>query len=159
MSKIILCVFLAVGLSGHPRAPLLRRDTLTGIWNVEISSDVASAGTPAAAPPKVEGVIALIRDSVNDFEWMALEGASNFGVYSVDFRGLGFEAPPAVGFPLAAARMVNDSTALVVLNPTQDHQSLRLTGTLRGDSISGRWSESSYGAGLSGTFVMRRQRE
>ena len=159
MSKLLVAVLIGVCLAGRlpGRGPGVQAvDPLTGIWAVQMVPTPRDEKAGHRAEP-VSGVIALVPDTERRYTWIALEGATHFGVYVIDTTIVAPPASPVAPYPMAAARMLDDSAVVFVLNPSQAHQSVELTGTLRDDSVTGRWVESSYGTATSGTFTMRRR--
>jgi hypothetical protein len=157
MNPVLVAILLAFSpfqnvdsraIAGEVTAGEAQSD-LTGAWELHISFQTPS--------DEVAGVIALAPDSTKRRIWVALEDADYFGVYIADLHGGGSDASTLCPYPMAAARLSDDSVATVVLNPAQDHGSVQLTGTIRGAEIRGQAVESAYGAGRRGVFVMRRK--
>jgi hypothetical protein len=152
--KVLMAVILVLLSSFHrswtqePGIPLHAQQIpeLTGAWEFRISFDDAAKN--------VSGVIALIPDSTRQYFWVQLEDANYFGVYSADLQTDALTGGSTCPYRMVAAR-ITDSTVVIVLNPSQDHGAIRLTGRLRGSLIGGDAVESAYGTGRSGTFTMR----
>lgn len=65
---------------------------------------------------------------------------------------------PATGdfFQQALGEVLAHDSVMIVMIPGMSHGGLSLAGTLRGDTVHGKWVQNSYGEGARGRFTMHR---
>jgi hypothetical protein len=132
-------------------------ERLSGRWEMEFRLDdgVSPRIDPATAGV-VRGELTLLTNR-RPAHIAGLQGTpSQYGAFTVDFSAFGFGVQPADHVPGAAARLAGDSVE-IALDP-RDGSGTYLSGTLRGDSISGQWRyEGDRWSGAAGRFVLRRE--
>ncbi len=166
---IVALAGVAAGCSAGPGAATPRNTAatqqLTGTWDALLQLDPHSTMRPPAVG-SVAGTLALIVGHRGLPDTDALRAVTHVGVYDVDFGAFGWgtddRSTPATALARVAALEVQGTqvdSVHVVLSPGSPVLMVRLSGTLRGDSMSGRWEAEAFRAGGgSGRFVMRRHR-
>jgi hypothetical protein len=164
---IVALSAVAAGCSAGPGAATPRSTAaaqqLSGTWDVLLLLDPHSTMRPPAVA-SVAGTVALIVDHRGLHDTDALRDVTHVGVYDVDFGAFGWgtddRSTPATALARVAALEVHGThvdSVHVELSPGSAVLMVRLSGTLRGDSVSGRWEAEAFRAGGgSGRFVMRR---
>lgn len=141
--------------------PAARR--LTGMWTVAFEADAGTTLTLRRGPGLVAGTLVLGPDHHGPTSTAELSGITHQGAYDVDFRPFGWSTRSGDEPAAAVARVITAGgsgadSLYMVLSPGTQRFAVRMTGTVAGDSATGRWIAISYGAGGgSGRFVMRRQ--
>ena len=147
-------------------APAMRR--LAGSWEVSFVADPRSTTLSMhASPLVVTGTIVLATAHHGPNAVRDMRNVTHEGAYDLDFRPFGWttrgENDPAIAVAQLSPGAATGSVAtlpdsvFVVLSPGTSRFSVQMRGTLKGDSVQGTWSASSFSAGGGdGRFVMRR---
>ena len=140
-------------------SPAARR--LDGAWTIALEAErvrFEAVAARASATQVVGGEIALVPN-----HWLDggddLPHPTHYGTYDIDFRVFGFDPRPRGELPRVTALVgVRDSVDLV-LEPDDPHESVRLRGAWKGDSVVGRWAlePARVGGDASGSFRMARR--
>jgi hypothetical protein len=143
---------------------------LTGTWDITLilERSIALRDSARGHERMVAGTIAFTENRSSDLEAADFGVVTHKGVYDLDLSS--FRLPPAsdshnqvaiartaVVHP-AQGNIAGDDSLFVVLNPGDSQLSVRLTGTLAGDTIAGSWVAEFVRSQASGRFVMRRHR-
>ena len=142
-------------------SPASRR--LVGVWDVAFELDPARTivlGRPN--PAVVTGTLAFTEDRFGRVSSAGIGQFTHDGVYDVSFEPFGFSSRAETEVPVALARIVSIGgvdSLYVMLSPETTRLTVRMEGTLAGDSASGVWSASAFSAGGgAGPFRMARRR-
>lgn len=147
------------GASATVDSPEARR--LDGSWTIELRVDrlgLEPVGARAPDVRAVRGEIALVPN-----HWLVggedLPRPTHFGSYDIDFDAVGFDPRHRGDPPRVAARTRGRDSVDIVLEPDDPHESVRLHGAWRNDSLVGRWELEPVrtGGDAAGSFVMSRK--
>jgi hypothetical protein len=142
-------------------APMRR---LVGSWQVTFQADPHETPGLRDSSANVSGMIAFTRNRYGPRSDARVGALTHEGVYDLDFRPFGFSTRDA-GEPASAVARVFPATGhdsasdslIVILSPGAARFAVQMSGTVVGDSATGRWLASSFSAGGgAGGFRMRR---
>lgn len=183
MTRSMACLLIGGAACAAPReagrqslleTPAARR--LVGTWQLQLIRDGVHVEPGAVGEVrKAEGTVTFLTDRVGRVSATELPGATHSGVYDLDLSPLGFMPDTPGPVPAAVARVgpggaasdgagpsgrTTADSVFIVLSPGAGRLYVMFAGTMRGDSIGGRWRAESFSAGgAAGDFVMRRTRD
>ena len=141
----------------------------SGTWQASFTLDRRESMTRFSEDTTpVSGTIVIAEDNHGIVAAREMDSPTHDGAYDIDFSQFGFSTRSGGSFPAVIARVFQpdsrvagpwlDSIA-IILSPGSSMFTVRMTGRLARDSITGEWSASGYrSAGALGTFTMRRVR-
>ena len=127
---------------------------LVGLWSVRITLGREQRDTLPARG--IDGQLGITLNERGSSATGLGERPMLFGTYDIAFEALGFREGSPAGLPALIGVMHGDSAILVLA--AQSDGPVELRGSLRGDSVVGRWRASRLrGIDHSGDFVLRRR--
>ena len=135
---------------------------LVGVWDVAFRLDRGtSVNVRTLDTGSVTGTVVFAEDRFGRVATSELGESTHDGVYDVSFEPFGFSSRAESEVPVAIARVVPAArveSLYVVLSPGTTRLSVRMAGTLAGDSAAGEWRASAFSAGGgAGSFRMHRR--
>jgi hypothetical protein len=153
-----------IGCSDHSALERQARATTTqhliGTWDARFHLDrpllvAQQAGSPLR---DVSGQLAFLANHSVTQTYPAMPSPSDYGTFDIDFNPFGFDPRSDNETPTAEAWLGGDSLQVMLGDPTGDI-TVRMSGRVVGDSISGQWTVLiSRTGGGGGRFVMLRHR-
>lgn len=154
ISILLLAAYFAAPAAAQPGG------RLQGEWLLTLTKDSLPSDSPRA--PQAQGTIVFSHRIAPRHEWERFEPGTEQGRSAVDLGVLFGEPMPGEGIhPWAldlfrsALGMVFDGDSVVIEIVPETDMGARLEGTLRGDTVRGRWAQNTQG-GARGRFVMHR---
>jgi len=150
---LVVCE-VACGRDSPPRNSELAT-RMAGSWTVRFTVErIPLLAKSSATARTLDGKFAFVPPSA---DLRTQTNAAAYGVYDVDFSGLGL--PRRRDLPAATMVALRSDSVEIRLDPDNEETSIVLRGKLGGDSIAGTWNVSvprvTEGGGR---FVMARQR-
>lgn len=153
----VLTVLLALGCRTDMAAwrstlAAANANRLSGLWLIRLRID---GGADKAPPAQANGQIALTLNEERMGASTFGQPPMLFGTYDLDFRPLGLSTEAYVGMPEVECRLRGDTVDLKLA--PESRLPVELTGVIRDDSITGRWSaHQRAGPDGLGEFTLRR---
>jgi len=140
-----ILLFLTAALAGQTGSGVpCPDDRLSGVWELRM------AMTSSAVPDSTVGVsLSCLQEPLSGV-WVSMALASHAGVYSGQLERVGIRTE--LMQPIVGARMGPADSVRIVLHPGPDHGAVVLLGAIRDSSIHGRWYQTGFASGASGTF-------
>jgi hypothetical protein len=135
-----LCAALTVACDRESLASVSREvgSHVAGKWTARLTLDRLPilAGSTARLNQTLFGTFAFVAST----ERSSASGPAAYGVYDIDFTGLGL--PRSRGVPAATLRALHGDSLEIRLDGVGDQATMVLRGELGGDSIVGTWGVS-----------------
>ena len=130
---------------------------LEGTWNIDFHlqrSPLLGSDT-LSGKRDVNGSLIFLASQSPENHYSGVGDPTDYGTYDIDFSPFGFDPRETGKIPTTVVGWVSPDSIEIVLSPDQTDISVRMTGGVSHDTISGKWEVSFPRAGAGGgSFLM-----
>jgi len=157
----------AISIACNDRGALARQaqaattQQLLGTWDARfhLERPLIIGSDSELTKEEVHGQLALLANRSVDRAYPTMQSPSASGTFDVDFAPFGFDARSDNATPTAVAGWLSPDTLEIILGDPESDVTVRMHGSVVGDSIAGWWRVLvARTGGGGGRFVMIRHR-